>query len=253
MATNLHTVKGTEEGDAGKPAKEDVARTALMPQVLHTRSQTSTLPILGTLAMVQSLWLCPHPLHDVALEGDVGDFDQFADKPPTTCSAELGIGLVQSRFSFEPAVRKADLTNDCKNVTDVQAFVSCPAEQKVAMLTSVSDMGPCNLPWPDMLQYRNSLVLNALFDPFHRVWNDVKSSLKSSGIFRTVLEYAMFFNVAYGPSGTKVWHFKRQAHDRGVVVGDDGGDYDDDDDDADNCEDADEEPDAAADDGDHDD
>ena len=44
--------------------------------------------------------------------------------PCLTCTpagAELGIGLVQSRFSFEPAVRKADLTNDCKNVTDVQA------------------------------------------------------------------------------------------------------------------------------------
>ena len=80
------------------------------------------------------------------------------------------------------------------------------------MLTSVSDMGPCNLPSLDMLQYRNGLVLNALFDPFHRVWNDLKSSLKSGGLFRTVLEYAMFFNVASGPSGTKAWHFKRQAH-----------------------------------------
>ena len=82
---------------------------------------------------------------------------------------------------------------------------------KIPIFTSVSDMGPCNLPSLDMLQYRNGLMLNALFDPFHRVWNDLKSSLKSSGLFRTVLEYAMFFNVGYGPSGTKTWHSRRQA------------------------------------------
>ena len=88
MSTCLSTAvwEGNRVREVTQVVSEDVARTALMPQVLHTRSQTSTLPILGTLAMVQSLWLCPHPLHDVALEGDVGDFDQFADKPPTTCS-----------------------------------------------------------------------------------------------------------------------------------------------------------------------
>ena len=68
------------------------------------------------------------------------------------------------------------------------------------------------MPSLDMLQYRVGLMLVPLFDPYHRSWNDLKSALRFIGLFRTVLAYSMFFNVGYGPNGTKEWHQKPQTY-----------------------------------------
>ena len=42
--------------------------------------------------------------------------------------------------------------------------------------------------------------------------NDLKLALKQSrgGLFRVLLEYALFFNINYGPCGTKRWMEKKR-------------------------------------------
>ena len=85
---------------------------------------------------------------------------------------------------------------------------------KLGMLISISDQGPLNCPCLDMMQWKMHMLILPLYDPFHRCWNDIKTALKSCAgrLFRVMLMYALFFNVSYGPSGSKAWfERKRQA------------------------------------------
>ena len=129
-------------------------------------------------------------------------------------------GLHLGPFAVEEERVKLDGCFWVVNVKTNEVQMQIPPNiqlSKIPIFTSVSDMGPCNLPSLDMLQYRHGMMVNPLYDPYHRVWNDLKGSLKFSGLFRTVLEYAMFYNVGYGPSGTKAWHQKRAAHAKEFV------------------------------------
>ena len=82
---------------------------------------------------------------------------------------------------------------------------------KVNLLTSMSDMGPVNLPCLDLCQYHLGLLITCLYDPYHRVWNDIKAGLRKASLFRTMLEFSLFYNVSWGPSGTKRWYEKKKA------------------------------------------
>ena len=86
---------------------------------------------------------------------------------------------------------------------------------KVACLVSISDQGPNVIASINYLQYhpQNSIMCLALFDPFHRGWNDLKLALKRgvSGLWRTVLELTVVANLNYGPFGSGNWFWKKKA------------------------------------------
>ena len=63
------------------------------------------------------------------------------------------------------------------------------------MLISVSDMGPLNCPRLRPHAVRLKAFLMAFFDPFHRVWNDLKNAMKATGLFKTLLQYSLLYNL----------------------------------------------------------
>ena len=83
------------------------------------------------------------------------------------------------------------------------------------VLVSISDQGPNIVGACACLQYHpeHSLLFLALFDPFHRAWNDLKLSLKrtSCGAWRHVLELTLVCNLNYGPYGSSAWFFKKKS------------------------------------------
>ena len=78
-------------------------------------------------------------------------------------------------------------------------------------LVSISDQGGINRGVLDYAQYMLPLALLVGYDGQHRSYNDLKSSMRASGIFRTFLGMAIVFNVGYGPAGTKVWWHRKLA------------------------------------------
>ena len=85
---------------------------------------------------------------------------------------------------------------------------------KVPLLLSCSDQGPCNMPPLNFLQYSDTphMVL-AIFDIYHRCWNDVKGACRKSsfGAWRNILEYTTIMNLNYGPFGSGAFFYKKQA------------------------------------------
>ena len=83
------------------------------------------------------------------------------------------------------------------------------------ILVSISDQGPNIVGAVNYLQYhpQHSILFLALFDPFHRAWNDIKLSLKrvSSGAWRHVLELTLVANLNYGPFGSSTWFWKKKS------------------------------------------
>lgn len=82
------------------------------------------------------------------------------------------------------------------------------------ILVSMSDQGPNIIGAANYLQYSSSaLMFVALFDPFHRAWNDLKAALKrtSCQAWRCVLELTLVANLNYGPFGSSAWHWKKKA------------------------------------------
>ncbi len=78
-------------------------------------------------------------------------------------------------------------------------------------LVSISDQGGINRGVLDYAQYMLPLSLVVGYDGQHRTWNDLKASLRASGLFRTFLGMAIIFNVGYGPAGSKTWWGKKVA------------------------------------------
>ena len=84
----------------------------------------------------------------------------------------------------------------------------------VACLVSISDQGPNIIGAANYLQYSsNALMFLALFDPYHRAWNDLKTALKRSKCtgWKTVLELTLVANLNYGPFNSSTWHYKKKA------------------------------------------
>ena len=79
------------------------------------------------------------------------------------------------------------------------------------LLVSVTDQGRVNLGVLDYIVYHVGLAVLVAFDRQHRTYNDLKSSLRAAGLFKTFLAYAMIFNLNYSPMGSKTWFLKKQG------------------------------------------
>lgn len=82
---------------------------------------------------------------------------------------------------------------------------------KQPVLVSISDQGGVNRGVLDYACNYLKMVLVVAFDHHHRTWNDVKASLRKSGVYRSFLIFAMLYNVNYGPQGSKNWFNKKRA------------------------------------------
>ena len=83
---------------------------------------------------------------------------------------------------------------------------------KTPILCSLSDQGGINRAGLDYLCWKLGMSIHIAFDPYHRSWNDLKHSLRSSkgDLWRCLLSYSLLYNVNYGPFGSKQWHDKKQ-------------------------------------------
>ena len=80
-------------------------------------------------------------------------------------------------------------------------------------LVSISDQGPSNMAALSYIAYScHALLLHAIFDPYHRAWNDLKMSLRKAKCraWRCVLELTLVANMNYGPFGSSSWYFKKK-------------------------------------------
>lgn len=87
--------------------------------------------------------------------------------------------------------------------------------QEVSCLVSVSDQGPNNTAAMNYVMFsNNSLMVWALWDCYHRTWNDLKASFKKSACraWKVILEVTLLCNMSYGPYGTGQWHYKKQSY-----------------------------------------
>ena len=83
---------------------------------------------------------------------------------------------------------------------------------QIPILVSLTDQGSLNRAGLDYTMYKLGACILPLYDPYHRVWNDLRDSLKKvSTLFKTFLSFALFFNINYGPAGSKSWFQKKQA------------------------------------------
>ena len=87
------------------------------------------------------------------------------------------------------------------------------------VLISVSDQGGINRAGLDFLTHRLHLLAHIAWDPFHRGYNDLKSSLKQAKghLFKAMLAYSLVWNSGYGPAGSKEWFHKKQARAKELV------------------------------------
>ena len=82
--------------------------------------------------------------------------------------------------------------------------------QDQSLLVSITDQGAVNLGVLDYAVYHLGLSILVAFDRQHRTYNDLKSSLKFAGLFRSFLSFTLLFNINYAPMGSKQW-FERKA------------------------------------------
>ena len=56
-------------------------------------------------------------------------------------------------------------------------------------------------------------MILCVFDPFHRVWNDIKGAAKRTvcNLWRTILHLCLLLNLSYGPFGSSQFHYKKRA------------------------------------------
>ena len=92
-----------------------------------------------------------------------------------------------------------------KQIPDGYSFASQP------ILISISDQGGVNRGVLDYATHYLKMVAVIAFDSHHRTWNDIKSCLKQVGVFKSVLSFAMLFNINYGPQNSKKWFNKKKA------------------------------------------
>lgn len=84
--------------------------------------------------------------------------------------------------------------------------------QQQPLLCSITDQGGINRASLDYVVYKLGLPILVLYDPYHRAWNDLKDSMKSTktNLFKTMLAFSLLWNVNYGPQGSKEWFGKKQ-------------------------------------------
>ena len=85
------------------------------------------------------------------------------------------------------------------------------------LLVSISDQGGINRAALDYCQFKLGQLLLVQFDSSHRIWNDIKAILKlkhqgtsQSTLWKTMLSTSLFYNINYGPSGSKAWFQKKK-------------------------------------------
>ena len=81
------------------------------------------------------------------------------------------------------------------------------------IVVSISDQGPLNMSTLNYMVYGGQHMAFALWDPFHRTWNDIKSAMKRSiaGAWRCILELCILFNSNYGPFNTSQWYYQKRC------------------------------------------
>ena len=80
------------------------------------------------------------------------------------------------------------------------------------IITSISDQGPLNMASLNFIQYsKGAHMAVCLWDPFHRAWNDIKTSAKRARCWRTILELTCMFNINYGPFNSSQWWQRKRA------------------------------------------
>lgn len=85
---------------------------------------------------------------------------------------------------------------------------------QLPLLLSINDQGPNNVAALNFCMFSNhAIMLWALWDPFHRAWNDIKNCLKGTDCkaWRVVLELTLVANINYGPFGSSAWFYKKRA------------------------------------------
>ena len=85
---------------------------------------------------------------------------------------------------------------------------------QIPCLVSISDQGPSNMAAINYLLFsKQAMLFWAVYDPFHRAWNDLKLALKKVhwGAWRVILEMTLVANLNYGPFGSSGWFFKKRA------------------------------------------
>lgn len=97
--------------------------------------------------------------------------------------------------------------------TEVPQIPPTVSLKQLPILISCSDQGGINRSCLDHLQYKLQAPIVICFDPNHRVWNDVRDSLKKSpgSLFRCLLEYSLIYNLNYGPLQTREWFQKKRT------------------------------------------
>ena len=146
-------------------------------------------------------------------------------------SALESIGLSLQSFQIPPGLHCRPLTASQYRLEGDRAYIfeeledgneqivpEVPVDMdlgKLPCLVSISDQGPNIIGAVNYLQYHPefSILFLALFDPFHRAWNDLKLALKrcSYNGWKTVLELTLVCNINYGPFGSSAWFFKKKA------------------------------------------
>ena len=125
--------------------------------------------------------------------------------------------LLRPLAADEVRVKGADGLWYFVNTRTGQAQRQVPQQVKLEslpLLVSVSDQGPLNLAALNFLQFSpQALMIQALYDPFHRGWNDLKLALKRASFrgWRAVLELVVFLNVSYGPFGSGTWWYRKRS------------------------------------------
>ena len=80
------------------------------------------------------------------------------------------------------------------------------------IIISISDQGPLNVSSLNFLQYsKGAHMALCLWDPFHRAWNDIKTSAKRAGSWKTILELTCLFNINYGPFNSSQWWQRKRS------------------------------------------
>ena len=101
-------------------------------------------------------------------------------------------------------IRNIITGEECKQIPDHWSF------KTQHCLVSLSDQGGVNRGALDFCQYMVPIALLIGYDGQHRCYNDLKSSLRQSGLYRTYLACAVVFNLGYGPAGSKTWFARKQ-------------------------------------------
>ena len=110
----------------------------------------------------------------------------------------------------------------CIQDSDGKVYPQVPLSfniQKQPLLHSITGQGSLNRAGLDYIQYKLGLTVLVSFDPYHRVWNDLRECLRRTGtLWKTFLSYALFFNINYGPGGSKAWFDKKVARRKEFLI-----------------------------------